>query len=152
MAAGAFIPYTVNLDALVSGGVDLDSDTIVCALLTSSYTPGRTTHSAWSDASAAEVSGGGYTAGGVALTGKTVTHSGGTVTFDADDAVIGAAVTATAKYAVLVRRAGGALAAGDLLIAYADLDTGGGSVTGLGGAFTVQFSASGIFTVTGNSS
>ena len=80
MAAGNVIPYTVNMtDPAVSGGVDLDSDTIVCVLLSASYTPGRTTHSTWADVSAYEVTGTNYHAGGQALANKTMTHSGGTV-------------------------------------------------------------------------
>jgi hypothetical protein len=36
---------------------------------------------------------------------------------------------------------------GDLLICYSDL-TGGGSLTGAGGSFTITVSGSGIFTLT----
>lgn len=151
MAAGNVIPYTIGIQNVNKALIDLDGDTIVCVLLTSSYTPGRTTHSAWSDMSAAEVSGTGYTAGGVELANKAVTHSGGTITFDADDASW-AAATLTAKYAALVKRSGGSLVAGDLALAYVDLDTGGGSVTSTAATFTVQWNASGIFTITGNSS
>ena len=154
MAAGNFIPYTINMtDPAVSGGIDLDSDTIVAVLLSASYTPGRTTHSLWSDVSAYEVSGTGYSAGGSALANKTMTHSSGTGTWDADD-VSWATATLTAKYVVLVRRAGVSLVSGDLLIGYMDLNTASGSATvnPSGAALTVQWNASGILTVTGNSS
>ncbi len=152
MPAGNVIPYTIGLQGINRGLIDLDTDTIVCVLLTSSYTPGRTTHSLWSDLSAAEVAtGGNYTAGGVALANKVVSHAGGTVTFDADD-VAWAAATITAKYAALVKRAGGSLVAGDLAVAYVDLDTGGGSVTSTAATFTVAWNASGILTATGNAS
>lgn len=154
MAAGNFIPYTINMtDPVVSGGIDLDSDTIVCVLLGAGYTPGRTTHSLWSDISAQEISGTGYTAGGAALANKTMTHSGGTGTFDADD-VSWATATITAKYAALVRRAGGSLVSGDLLIGYVDLNTASGSATvsSTGATFQITWNASGILTVTGNSS
>lgn len=154
MATGNVIPYTINMtDVAVSGGIDLDTDTIVCVLLGSGYTPSRTGHSLWSDVSANEITGTGYTAGGVALTTKSVTHSGGTGTFDADD-VSWASATITAKYAVLVRRAGASLVSGDLLIAYLDLDTSSGSATvsSTGAAFTVQWNAAGIMTLTANAS
>lgn len=154
MAAGNVIPYTVNMtDPAVSGGVDLDSDTIVCVLLSASYTPGRTTHSTWADVSAYEVTGTNYNAGGQALANKTMTHSGGTGTWDADD-VVWSSSTITAKYAALVRRAGGSLVSGDLLLAYLDLNTASGSATlaSAGGAFTVTWNAAGIMTVTGNAS
>jgi hypothetical protein len=152
MPAGNVIPYTIGLQGINRGLIDLDSDTIVCVLLTSSYTPGRTTHSTWADMSAAEVAtGGGYTAGGEALANKAVSHSSGTVTFDADD-VSWSSATITAKYAALVKRAGGSLASGDLLVAYVDLDTGGGSVTSTASTFAVAWNAAGIFTATGNAS
>lgn len=154
MAASNWIPYTINMtDPVVSGGIDLDSDTIVCVLLGTGYTPGRTTHSLWSDVSAQEISGTGYTAGGTALASKTNTHSGGTGTWDAAD-VAWTTATITAKYAVLVRRAGGSLVSGDLLIAYCDLNTDSGSATvsSTGATFTVAMNASGILTITGNSS
>lgn len=154
MATGNFIPYTINMtDPAVSGGIDLDSDTIVAVLLSASYTPGRTTHSLWSDVSAYEVTGTNYSAGGTALANKSMTHSGGTGTWDADD-VSWASATVAAKYIVLVRRAAGSLVNGDLLIGYMDLNTASGSATvsSTGAAFTVQWNASGILTVTGNSS
>lgn len=154
MAAGNWIPYTTNMtDPALSGGADLDSDTIVCVLLSASYTPNRTAHSAWSDVSAYEVSGTGYTAGGQALANKTMTHSGGIGTWDADD-VVWSSSTITAKYAALVRRAGGSLVSGDLLLAYVDLNTASGSATlaSAGGSFTIAMNAAGIMTVTANAS
>lgn len=156
MAAGNVIPYTTNIDPLVSGGIDLDSDTIVCVLVGTGYTPNRTAHSLWSDVSANELAtSGGYTQGGVALASKAVTHSGGTITFDADDVQWNAPCTFTgAKYAVLVRRAGGSLASGDLLIGYLDLNTAGGSsvVDAAGDLFKVTWAAGGILAFTGNAS
>lgn len=151
MAAGNVIPYTIGLQGINRGLIDLDTDTIVCVLLTSSYTPDRTAHDTWSDVSANEISGAGYTAGGEELGNKAVTHNAGTVKFDADD-VSWAAATLSAKYAVLVKRAGASLAAGDLLVSYADLDTGGGSVTATASTFTVAWNAAGILTATGNAS
>lgn len=154
MAAGNVIPYTTNMtDPVVSGGIDLDSDTIVCVLLGAGYTPNRTAHAVWSDVSAHELAtGGGYTAGGQALSGKSVTHSAGTGTFDADNVAWNG--TISAKYAVLVRRAGGSLANGDLLVAYADLNTDSGSavLASTGAAFTVSWNAAGILTLTANAS
>ncbi len=152
MPAGNVIPYTIGLQGINRGLIDLDTDTIVCVLLTSSYTPNRTAHDTWSDVSAAEVAtGGGYTAGGEALANKAVTHNAGTVTFDADD-VSWSSATITAKYAALVKRAAGALDPGDLLVAYVDLDTGGGSVTSTASTFAVAWNAAGILTATGNAS
>ncbi|WP_372918758.1 hypothetical protein [Sandarakinorhabdus sp.] len=139
-------------DPVVSGGIDLDSDTIVCVLLSSGYTPNRTGHSLWSDVSAQQVTGSGYTAGGVVLANSTMTHSAGTGKWDADD-VSWAASTITAKYLVFVRRAGGALVNGDLLIAYLDLETAGGSVSSTAATFAANWHATnGIMGLTSNAS
>ena len=51
------------------------------------------------------------------------------------------------RYAVITHRAAGALVAGDLLLCYSDL-TGGGSISGSGGTYTVTISASGVFQIT----
>jgi hypothetical protein len=56
-----------------SGNINLTSDSIKLALLTSGYTPNLTSHVHWSDVSASEASGTGYTAGGQALTSKSLT-------------------------------------------------------------------------------
>lgn len=154
MAAGNWIPYTINMtDEVLSGGIDLDTDTIVCVLLGSGYTPNRTGHSLWSDVSAQEkATAGGYTQGGVALANKANTHSAGTGTWDADDIAWATATFTAAKYAVLVKRAGGSLVSGDKLIAYLDLNTGGGTVDAGGGTFTIQLAAGGILSITANAS
>ena len=69
-------------------GIDFDTDTIKVALFTNSYVPDATTDEFFSDISANEVTGDGYTAGGETLTTKTVTVNGtGVVTFDADDVI-----------------------------------------------------------------
>lgn len=154
MATGNVIPYTTNMtDPVVSGGIDLDTDTIVCVLLSESYTPDRTAHATWANVSAYEVSGTGYTAGGQALANSAVTHAAGTGKWDADD-VTWATATIAAKYAVLVRRAGGSLVSGDLLLAYVDLNTtdAASTVSSTGSAFTVQWNTAGIMTLTANSS
>lgn len=56
-----------------SGNINLSSDTIKVALVTSSYTPDQDAHTKFSDITN-EVSGTGYTAGGAALSGLTVTQ------------------------------------------------------------------------------
>jgi hypothetical protein len=56
-------------DASSGAQINLGSNTFKVALLTSSYTPARDTDQYWSDISANEASGTGYTAGGQALGG-----------------------------------------------------------------------------------
>ena len=148
MPAGAWTVYGLAKEALLEGRIDLDTDNFSIFLATSGYTPSNNADDTYSDVSGSEVAAGsGYTTGGNALVSPTVTHSAGTVTFDAADPTW-ASATFTAKYAVIARRAGVSLVAGDLLLCYSNLDTGGGSVTGGGGAFTIQLNASGIFTLT----
>lgn len=57
-----------------SSAVDFLSDTIKMALTTSAYTPNRDTHEFFSDITN-EITGTGYTAGGVALASKTITYT-----------------------------------------------------------------------------
>lgn len=60
--------------ALLNAEINFTSDSIKVMLLTSSYTPDRTLHDYVDDVRAYEVSGAGYTAGGVALASKTITY------------------------------------------------------------------------------
>ena len=76
--------YRVGLAQMASPFVDFDGDTIRVAFLTSTYTLDKETHEFWSDVSANEISaGGGYTAGGIALSSKTATRVSNVITFDA---------------------------------------------------------------------
>lgn len=148
MAAGSYTVYSNAALEMSKGNFNLSSDTLVMALVTSSYTPATNTDAQWSAVSANELpTAGGYTAGGVALTGVSDTLAGATVTFTSNP-VTWASFTATFKYAVIVRRAGGSLTGTDLLLCYFDASAGGGSVTGGGGTLTITQNASGIFTIT----
>jgi len=122
--------------------IDYLSDTIKCALLTSSYTPNQNTHEFWSDVSAQEVSGTNYTAGGTALGSKTLSASGTTTTLDAADPSW-ANSTITARYAVFYKDTG--TASTSPLIAYADF---GSNISSTNGTFTVVLNASGLATIT----
>jgi len=147
MPAGAIKVYGAALERLLEGGIDLDTDTFVVTLHTSSYTPNQSTHGLWSDVSGTEVSGAGYTGGGVVLASITSNRSGLVVTFDAAD-VSWTSATITAKYAVVTRRAGGSLVSGDFLLSFLDLETDGGSISSTAGTFSVAWDAGGIFTAT----
>lgn len=63
--------YANAYDQAFSGNINWASDSIKVALVTSSYTPNLATDKYWSTPQADEVSGTGYTAGGVALGTKT---------------------------------------------------------------------------------
>ena len=89
------------------GLVNLASDTIKVALVTSAYTPNQDTHEKFSDITGEVANGNGYSSGGAALANKTVTkdnanHAG---VFDADD-VSWDPSTITARGAVLYKDTG----------------------------------------------
>jgi hypothetical protein len=147
MAAGSFVVYSNAALEMGNGVFDLNADTYIMALLTNSYTPAPNTDATWADVSADEVaSGSGYTAGGVVLSGFASTLSTATVTVTCT-APTWATFSATFRYAVIVRRAGGSVASTDKLLCYVDC-TGSGSITGGGGTLTITPNASGLFTIT----
>ena len=83
------------------GVINLKEDTIKLALVASTYTPDLDAHTIWGDVSANEVADGdGYTAGGEALTGVTLTRVGAITTFGADN-VTWIELTKTFRYGVL---------------------------------------------------
>lgn len=128
---------------IANGSINLVTDTIKIMLVGSGYTANIDTHTKRSDVTS-EVSGAGYTSGGVALANKSVimnTTSDKGV-FDADDVALSLA-TITARGAVLYKARGGASSA-DELIAYLDF---GSDITSTAGNFNITFDANGILTL-----
>jgi len=125
---------------IMNGLIDLDTNTIGCMLVTSTYVPNIDTHSKRSDITN-EVVGTGYTAKGKNLVNPVVTadNVGDLGKFDADD-LSWAASTITARGAVLYVNRGG-VATADELIGYLDFVTDKSSTSG---NFNVNFNASGI--------
>lgn len=122
-----------------AGGVfDLDSDALKVALLTSSHTPDQNTHVDYADLDN-EVSGTGYTSGGATLSGAALSVSSGTAKFDATDTVWSSS-TITARYAVIYDTT-----AANKLVCLIDF---GSDKSSSAADFTIQWSASGIFTKT----
>jgi len=130
--------FLLNLCNDVLPDLDATGTTIKCALLTSGYTPAQNTHDAWSDVSAYEVSGTGYTAGGAALSGKVLSINNNVISFDAND-VTWSSSTITARYAVVYEVSSGKL------ILYVDF---GENKSSSDGDFTIQWNAAGIFSLT----
>lgn len=110
---------------------DLDADTLKIALYTSSATLGATT-TAYSATN--EVSGTGYSAGGVTLTSTTVATTGTTAYFDADDPEWTSA-SFTARGALIYNSTNA-----DKAIAVLDF---GGDFTVSSGTFRIVFPAAG---------
>lgn len=125
---------------IMDGSIDLDTDTVKLALVTSSYTPNVDTDEFYSDVTANEVEGTGYTAGGAEITSKAVTAD----TTDDEGVFDGADVTwststITAAGAVVYKDTG--TATESPLICYFDF---GGDKTSSAGNFVVSWNAEGI--------
>jgi len=90
MAAGAFvIPNLAKLNLFNATSIlSANTANFRLALVTSSYTPNNATDELWAAASSAEIANGnGYTTGGIALTGVSLSQTSGTVTFTSSSAV-----------------------------------------------------------------
>ena len=99
--------YNSAKKKLIDGSIDLDTDTIKVALVTSSYVPNIDTHDFFDDITN-EVSASGYTAGGAALANKAITvdTTNDRAYLDADDTTWTAGATITARYAILYKSTG----------------------------------------------
>lgn len=136
---GQFLSQALNKE------IDWDTDTIKVALLSNAYTPDQDAHNYFDDVSTNEVTGTGYTQGGISLTNKTNTYNGATntIVLDADD-VTWSSSTITARYAV-VYDASPATNATRPLIGYVDF---GSDQSSSNGNFTITWDATGIVRVT----
>jgi len=124
---------------IMDGSIDLDTDTIKVALVTSSYTPDQDAHDFFDDVTN-EVSGTGYTAGGATLASVTVTadNTDNEGVFDAAD-VTWSSSTITARGAVIYKSTG--TASTSPLIAYIDF---GSDKSSSAGNFTISWNSEGI--------
>ena len=84
-ASGLFCPTFLDILDGTQLAINTASDTFKCAMITNSSTPDFDTHDHWSDLSSNEVSGTGYSAGGVALGSVAMTSASGALKFDAAD-------------------------------------------------------------------
>lgn len=128
----------------VNGAVNLSSHTLKVMLCTSSYVPDQDAH-VFKSSVTGEVSGTGYTAGGVALGSLTTGYTAATNTIKIDAADTSwPASTITARYAVIYDDAG-ASDASKVLVGYVDF---GADSTSSDGAFTIAWATAGIATIT----
>lgn len=131
-----------NVTSMPTNG--LESETAVKGLMvTDSETPDFNADNFRDDVAANEVTGTGYTLGGVVLTGTELTISGGILTYDAVDSVWSSSTITNAMAEVGYFVRGGADTA-DELIFLSDFVTAASSSNG---TFTIQRAAGGIFTV-----
>lgn len=148
MAGGAFTFFNIAKPKLINGTLDLDSNTIKAALctVTQSLTAtfaGSSTDARYADLTNELGTANGYTAGGVTLSGLSVTQSGGTVTWTATSPAWTLTGTITAYYIVLYASS----VTNSPLIGFALLDSTPASVSPIAGTFTVAFNGSGIATM-----
>jgi len=138
----ADIIYNSFKQKIMDGSIDLDTDTIKVALVTSSYTPDQDSHEDFADVTN-EVSGTGYTAGGATLASCAVTkdNTDNEGVFDATD-VTWSNSSITARGAVVYKDSG--VAATSWLIYYDDF---GQDYTSLNADFKITWNAEGIVNI-----
>lgn len=122
-------------------GDSLEAEDGQLALVTDTYTPNFNTHDFFNDVTN-EVSGTGYTSGGVAVTSTEITVSSGVLTFDGADTVFSTVTVSSAEAGILTRWTG--TASTSELVLCSDF---GSAFSATGANFTVQWNASGIFTI-----
>lgn len=135
----ADVIYNSFKKKIMDGSIDLDTDTIKVALVTSSYTPDQDAHDFFDDVTN-EVVGTGYTAGGASLATKVVSadNTDNEGVFDADDTAWTTS-TITARGAVIYKSTG--TASTSPLICYLDFTTDKISTAG---TFTISWNSEGI--------
>lgn len=137
--------YNSFKQKIMDGSIDLDTDNINVALLTSSYTPNIDTHTFYSDVTGAEVtSANGYTTKGKSLASVTISidTTNDLAYFDAAD-LTWATSTITARYAVIFKNTGTNTTSP--LIAYVDFAA---DKTSDNGNFIITWSSAGILKLT----
>lgn len=127
---------------LLKANIDYESDTIMCALVTSSYSPNVDTHAFYDDISN-EISGTGYTTGGAEITSKTVTQddTDNEGVFDGAN-ITWASSTLIARGAVIYKDTG--TASTSPLICYVDF---GADKSSSAGDFIIQWNSEGILNI-----
>jgi hypothetical protein len=129
--------------SMLNGQINYPTASVKAMLVTSAYTPNQDTHR-WKSDVTGEAVGTGYTAGGLALTSKTIAYTAGTNTTAIDCADPSwATATVTARYLVVYVDTGTSTTSP--LICYVDF---GADVTATGGTFTYTVPAAGLATTT----
>lgn len=143
MAVTAFV-YGDLARALFNKEIDFDTDDIKVALVASGYTPNQDAHNFFDDVSAFQVTGTGYTAGGISLEGKSLSYDAASNTLKLLAAnVVWANSTITARYAVVYDNTPATTATKNLLLC---IDFGA-DVSSSSGDFAINWDPSGVLNV-----
>lgn len=136
--------YGPGLESLVAGEINFVGANAKCALTSNSYVPNQDTHRYFSSITN-QVSGAGYTAGGVALTSKTAVYTAGTntLTLDSADPTWATVSITEIRYAIFYIDTG--TAATSPLISYMDFQANSAPSSQ---SFTVTLPGTGIITFT----
>lgn len=131
-------PYCNFAKILAQKKIDWVNDTIKVMFCTSTYVPNQDTHATKADVTG-EVSGTGYIAGGITLTGKTLTLDAvnNKVMLDADDILLSNSTIANVRYCVIYD----ATDESNPLIAWGDFVT---DQTSQNGDFGITWDANGV--------
>lgn len=142
MAITASGLFGLTLEKCLNNGaaIDLEAEDNKVAMITDSATPDFDAHDFWNDLSGQEVSGTGYTTGGQTYTSTELTLSGGVLKYDAADVAWTTSTITSAMAAVGYADS----VASDPLIFLSDFVTAASTTAG---TFTIQWNASGIFTL-----
>lgn len=138
---GITLKKFLNVTSLPASGLDSETATKVL-MVTNTYTPDYDVHD-FRDDITNEVTGTGYTAGGVVLTSTTLTVGApavGQLAYDAADASWTSSTIANARAAVGYFGRGGLSSADELIF----LSNFGADASTSNGTFTIQWAASGI--------
>lgn len=143
MAITASGLYGLTLEKMMIDtlGESLEAEDNKVLMVTDSYTPNFDTHDFRNDITN-EVTGTGYTAGGAAITATEITLSSGVLTFDGADVSWTSSTIADAMAAVHYTNVSADTT--DQLVVLSDFVNAASSSNG---TFTIQWSATGIFTV-----
>lgn len=135
--------YGLSLQSLASGEINFGTATVKALLLDSTYSPDQDLHR-YRASLTGEITGTGYTSGGVTLTNKQITYDGSsnTMSLDADNPTW-AGLTATFRFLVFYVSTGVSTTAP--LLSYVDL---GADVVVAGTSFTYLIPAGGFFQLT----
>lgn len=135
------VVYGGCLQSLGNKQINFNSDTFNVVLLGSGYTPSDS-HRYYSDISANEVTGTGYTAGGKALSAPSVAYASNTLTVGASAVIQWTSSTiSNAWYAAVVDVTPGS-GANNPLISYVSF---GQAESDTGGTFQITWNTNGIF-------